>query len=37
MRRLFEVSCRKAGIPSEKPRLTSEFFRIPGHSQLRLF
>jgi DNA repair photolyase len=37
MRRLFEVSCRKAGILSEKPRLTSEFFRVPGHSQLRLF
>jgi DNA repair photolyase len=37
MRRLFTVSCRKAGIPSEKPRLTAEFFRVPGRTQLTLF
>src|SRR5678815_5660413 len=37
MRRLFEVSCRKAGFPSEKPRLTAEFFHVPGRTQLTLF
>ena len=37
MRRLFEVSCRKAGMNAEKPALTAEFFRRPGPAQPRLF
>ncbi len=37
MRRLFEVSCRKSNMSSSKPRLTAEFFRRPGPSQLGLF
>jgi hypothetical protein len=37
MRRLFEVSCRKAGMNSPKPVLTAEFFRRPGPAQLGLF
>jgi len=37
MRQLFEVSCRKAGLNSAKPKLTAEFFRRPGPAQLGLF
>jgi len=37
MRRLFEVSYRKAGMSSTKPALTAEFFRRPGPAQLGLF
>jgi DNA repair photolyase len=37
MRRLFEVSCRKSGMNSTKPKLTAEFFRRPGPAQLGLF
>ena len=37
MRRLFEVSCRKSGMNSAKPKLTAEFFRRPGPAQLGLF
>jgi len=34
---LFEVSCRKAGLNSARPRLSAEAFRRPGPSQLPLF
>src|SRR3989442_9286742 len=34
---LFEVSCRKAGLNSARPRLSAEAFRMPGPSQLPLF
>jgi DNA repair photolyase len=34
---LFEVSCRKAGLNSTRPRLSSSAFRRPGPSQLGLF
>jgi len=37
MRRLFEVSYRKAGMSSTKPVLTAESFRRPGPAQLGLF
>ena len=37
MRQIFEVSCRKSGMSSTKPRLTAEFFRRPGPAQLGLF
>src|SRR5437867_11842097 len=34
---LFEVSCRKAGLNSSRPRLSVSAFRRPGPSQLALF
>ncbi len=34
---LFEVSCRKAGLHSGRPRLSTKHFRSPGPSQMRLF
>jgi DNA repair photolyase len=34
---LFEVLCRKAGLNSSRPRLSSSSFRRPGPSQLALF
>jgi len=37
MRKLFEVSCRKVGLNSEKPILTADSFRRPGPAQLGLF
>lgn len=33
---LFEVACRKAGLPSEHPPISAEHFRRPGGEQLRL-
>ena len=37
MRQLFEVSCRKAGLDSVKPKLSADSFRRPGPAQLGLF
>ena len=34
---LFELSCRKAGINSARPRLSATAFRRPGPTQLALF
>ena len=34
---LFEVSCRKAGLNSARPKLSVESFRRPGDAQLNLF
>ena len=34
---LFEVSCRKAGLSSSKPKLSTAAFRRPGPAQLGLF
>jgi len=34
---LFELSCRKAGINRERPRLSAASFRCAGGPQLRLF
>src|SRR5579883_80254 len=34
---LFEVSCRKAGLHSKRPKLSAKHFRRPGPSQLGLF
>jgi DNA repair photolyase len=34
---LFEVSCRKAGLNSKRPKLSVGSFRRPGASQLKLF
>lgn len=34
---LFEVSCRKAGLNSSRPVLSSSAFRRPGPSQMQLF
>jgi DNA repair photolyase len=34
---LFEVSCRKAGLNSSRPRLSTSAFRRPGPSQPALF
>ena len=34
---LFEVSCRKAGLNSSRPRLSVDSFRRPGPAQLPLF
>lgn len=34
---LFEVSCRKAGLNSKRPRLSTHAFRRPGARQLGLF
>jgi DNA repair photolyase len=34
---LFEVSCRKAGLNSSRPRLSTSAFRRPGPSQPTLF
>lgn len=34
---LFEVSCRKAGLNSQRPRLSATSFRRPGPNQLPLF
>jgi DNA repair photolyase len=35
--KLFEVSCRKFGLNSQKPKLTAEAFRRPGPQQMGLF
>lgn len=35
--RLFEVACRKAGLPKESPGLTTEHFKRPSGPQLELF
>ncbi len=37
MAALFEVSCRKAGLNSSRPRLSADVFRTPGPAQLPLF
>ncbi len=37
MAELFEVSCRKAGLNSSRPRLSAGSFRRPGPAQLGLF
>lgn len=37
LRDLFRLSCRKVGISSRGPTLSSEAFRVPGSSQLSLF
>jgi DNA repair photolyase len=37
MAELFEVSCRRAGLNSSRPRLSAEAFRRPGPAQLPLF
>jgi DNA repair photolyase len=37
MRQMFEVSCRKSGLDSSKPKLSVDSFRRPGPSQLGLF
>ena len=34
---LFEVSCRKAGLNSKRPKLSVNAFRRPGPAQLGLF
>ena len=34
---LFEVSCRKAGLNTTRPKLSAESFRRPGAAQLPLF
>src|SRR3989475_3292176 len=34
---LFEVSCRKAGLNSSRPKLSAAAFRRPGPSQMKLF
>jgi DNA repair photolyase len=34
---LFEVSCRKAGLNSSRPRLSTTSFKRPGPSQMTLF
>jgi DNA repair photolyase len=34
---LFELSCRKAGLDSKRPMLSSQAFRRPGPAQLGLF
>ena len=37
MAELFELSCRKAGLNSNRPRLSADAFRRPGPAQLHLF
>lgn len=37
MEELFEISCRKAGLTSSRPRLSADAFRRPGPSQMKLF
>ena len=37
MSELFEVSCRRAGLNSKRPRLSISAFRLPGPAQLGLF
>jgi DNA repair photolyase len=37
MSELFEVSCRKAGLNTARPRLSASAFRKPGPAQLALF
>lgn len=37
MSELFEISCRKAGLNSSRPRLSADHFRRPGSAQLPLF
>lgn len=37
MAELFEISCRKAGLNSARPRLSADSFRRPGSAQLPLF
>jgi DNA repair photolyase len=37
MAELFELSCRKAGLNSNRPRLSADAFRRPGSAQLHLF
>ena len=34
---LFELSRRRAGIPEEGPRLSTDAFRRPADAQLKLF
>ncbi|MBI4474425.1 MAG: PA0069 family radical SAM protein [Acidobacteria bacterium] len=34
---LFELACRKLGLNSNRPRLSTNAFRKPGSAQLRLF
>jgi DNA repair photolyase len=34
---LFELACRRAGLPGELPPLSTEFFRRPNQPQLELF
>jgi DNA repair photolyase len=33
---MFHVACRKAGLPDEHPKLTTEYFRRPGGLQMQL-
>jgi hypothetical protein len=37
IKQLFEVSCRKTGLNSARPKLNVDAFRRPGSSQLELF
>jgi len=37
LRELFELACRRAGLPAERPRLSLAHFRRPGDAQLGLF
>ncbi len=34
---LFEISCRKAGLNSKRPKLSASAFRRPGPAQMKLF
>jgi DNA repair photolyase len=37
LRRLFEVSCRKLGLDTTRPKLNTQAFRRPGPTQIALF
>ena len=37
LRELFELACRRAGLPAERPKLSVSHFRRPADAQLGLF
>lgn len=37
LRSLFQLSCRKAGLPAQKPSLSADSFKRPGSAQMSLF